>query len=1222
MAYQPKSYRKFLAGTVTAAVVASAVAPAASAAFNDVPATDSHAENIARAAEMGLINGKDGNFMPYQDITRGQVAKILARYIGEVDTTGTEQFTDVAKSTDEELKKDALTVRAAGIFKGSNGELKSDAPITRQEMATVLVRLFELKDLADKESEVTDVDSAWETHRESIKILSENGVTTVKEFNPLENVKRAQFATFMINGIDVTTPVETELKVESVSAINNTTFEVGVTFAEEVTAADLAGTKLTLIGAKTVTATFSKLDGQTAVYTVDNKGLLQPGDSSADGTYKVTSSSVVVSEGTTTTYSEVLAGNQVKGFVYGKDAANNDVPVANATVKVGDRTVQTDNYGFYSVPTNAGVRTVEVIASGYFNNVNSAVEVSRNYVTAQNFELVTYDVTKLVVEGTAINEANSTPLNDATVDLYEKQNGSFVKVGSVTTDTDGKFTFGNTGSTVVNDPTTGELKFATDELQLSGEYKVVINKGLTAANFTDVYKEKSQEFTLSQSRVNTNINNVLVTPVKELESLTFDLTWTPDAAAALGAHGSATSVQVDLLDTNGRTLLESETLSSDPRSSTDTRVMNEAYDLVKKGFFDEAAAAGTEDDGGALDNVKPRIPTGTYYLRVNDGKNAITIIPVSITEGVNTAAPKTEISVAKSYSLTSSIGSIQYQQALATAGNLGGTFANYDGTPNDTNFLGDDVATNGADTLTTITAAGTARNADVDVNFEVTQNVNGVNVLVYDSVGAQKFQVAQPASPATGNSFSKIGVTATTDFVKLKQGVNYVATPVESPFVKANSAATFSPAGAASSGTATFAASSQVALIDLGTNGVLPATALTVNNIQLVNKAGQAVAETGKFTITAGTNLTTGIKAGTANDIEKAIAKLSGFTAGEYKLRIDIAGYKAKDTDYKTIYDFQEAGFQVATAFDAVEKTSLTGYVRYADTNANVADATNNVGTPTAEATIIVKNESGKIVAAADLGEDASLNYTVTDGSNAVLAAGKYTVIVRGPGFETSEQAVTLEANKQNVLNFTVQRGGKGLAKLSIRDSNNNAYTGGTNDITFTDSAYTSTTVTGVSLTSIDFTGKYVSTTSTGVERLSQEALSRGNYTLNIAAKAGVTHAYTDTFTITNINDTFYDVITLANVVSGKTIDLTVTEASLAGNTAFDYVVVKKDGNIVGTFREATAGTGSVVAKVVANATYTVELYSNGKFVGSQEVTVQDFNKSVTVGLDNADRTK
>lgn len=196
--------KKFIVGSITAVLVASSGAPMASASFNDVSVNNPHAAYIYRAVEMGLINGyEDGSFKPYQNITRGQVVKIIARYIGDVDTAGTEQFTDVSGTKDTELAEAALEVRAIGIFNGSNGALNWTKPISRQEIATVLVRLFNLTDREDVEANVTDLNIAWEVHRENIEILSENGITTMSAYNPLGKVTRGQFASFMSLGTEM-----------------------------------------------------------------------------------------------------------------------------------------------------------------------------------------------------------------------------------------------------------------------------------------------------------------------------------------------------------------------------------------------------------------------------------------------------------------------------------------------------------------------------------------------------------------------------------------------------------------------------------------------------------------------------------------------------------------------------------------------------------------------------------------------------------------------------------------------------------------------------------------------------------------------------------------------------------------------------------------------------------------------------------------------------------
>ena len=47
---------------------------------------------------------------------------------------------------------------------------------------------------------------------------------------------------------------------------------------------------------------------------------------------------------------------------------------------------------------------------------------------------------------------------------------------------------------------------------------------------------------------------------------------------------------------------------------------------------------------------------------------------------------------------------------------------------------------------------------------------------------------------------------------------------------------------------------------------------------------------------------------------------------------------------------------------------------------------------------------------------------------------------------------------------------------------------------------------------------------------------------------------------------------------------------------------------------------GQVTFNVEANDTYPVKVYSNGNFVGSEKVSVQDFSKTVPVTLDGATR--
>ena len=82
-----KSYRKFLVGAVTTAVVASSFAGVAGAAsFKDVDSNTTHQEAVLSLVDQRIISGyPDGTFRPYAQINRGEAAIITARAMGLLD---------------------------------------------------------------------------------------------------------------------------------------------------------------------------------------------------------------------------------------------------------------------------------------------------------------------------------------------------------------------------------------------------------------------------------------------------------------------------------------------------------------------------------------------------------------------------------------------------------------------------------------------------------------------------------------------------------------------------------------------------------------------------------------------------------------------------------------------------------------------------------------------------------------------------------------------------------------------------------------------------------------------------------------------------------------------------------------------------------------------------------------------------------------------------------
>ncbi|WLV24385.1 S-layer homology domain-containing protein [Aciduricibacillus chroicocephali] len=146
---------------------------------------------------------KDGSFKPYNNVTRGQVALMLkqAKNLKIPSNRDKElgKYKDV-KKVDKGLGDAIAAVSAAGVFKGQSGQFKPWSNLTREQMATVLVQAYNLKKYDTGKDVKVKLSNVSETHRENVQILANLGITTAvgnKDFRPHSPVTRAQFATFV-----------------------------------------------------------------------------------------------------------------------------------------------------------------------------------------------------------------------------------------------------------------------------------------------------------------------------------------------------------------------------------------------------------------------------------------------------------------------------------------------------------------------------------------------------------------------------------------------------------------------------------------------------------------------------------------------------------------------------------------------------------------------------------------------------------------------------------------------------------------------------------------------------------------------------------------------------------------------------------------------------------------------------------------------------------------
>lgn len=162
--------------------------------YKDFP-NDWSAKSLEQAIDDGLLNGSNGMIDAKGLLTRAQMAAIVSRSFGAAKTASLDDYRDVLPSA--WYYSDMGKAVKMGAFRGANGLLNPDAPITREEAFTVLARAFALegggsatlKDFVDGGTV-----SSWAS--ESVAALVAGGYVNGANgmLNLKNNITRAEFA--------------------------------------------------------------------------------------------------------------------------------------------------------------------------------------------------------------------------------------------------------------------------------------------------------------------------------------------------------------------------------------------------------------------------------------------------------------------------------------------------------------------------------------------------------------------------------------------------------------------------------------------------------------------------------------------------------------------------------------------------------------------------------------------------------------------------------------------------------------------------------------------------------------------------------------------------------------------------------------------------------------------------------------------------------------------
>ena len=162
--------------------------------FKDMP-SDWSAEHLIKAVDNGLLTGSDGNINASGALTAAELATIVNRAFGARETASLDEFTDVALTA--WYREDMAKAVKMGTFKGANGKLSPESPVTRERAFTVLARAFALDGgSSDTLSAFADKDdvSAWAASSTAALVSAGHINGSNGKLNPKSNITRAEFA--------------------------------------------------------------------------------------------------------------------------------------------------------------------------------------------------------------------------------------------------------------------------------------------------------------------------------------------------------------------------------------------------------------------------------------------------------------------------------------------------------------------------------------------------------------------------------------------------------------------------------------------------------------------------------------------------------------------------------------------------------------------------------------------------------------------------------------------------------------------------------------------------------------------------------------------------------------------------------------------------------------------------------------------------------------------
>ncbi|WP_226675883.1 S-layer homology domain-containing protein [Rossellomorea aquimaris] len=692
MAYQSKSNRKFLATSLTAAMVASAVAPAASAAstFPDVKEGSFYYEYVSALAEAGIIDGRpDGSFDLGGKLNRAEAAKMISKII-KLDTT------DAPASSFEDVKEDVWytdyinALYAEGLIDGvSETMFAPNQELTRAQLAKMVVEAYGLELDASAEHPFTDVkEDVWYT--DYIKTLYKHDLITGKTattFAPNEPIKRADFAKLLTEADWAVgdTLMKPAAMVEGVSATNATTLTItgeglGYLKAEDIT---VEGNKV-----KSVTAS---ADGKSATVVFENGFALDTEQTLSvkmsgetkefKFKYSFTVDKVELDE---KTFDDDTAGQVLSFKVNGAEADTEYLRQAGFTVKyvaVDNSTgvAATDFFKGTAATSSTGLLDDEIPAGKYTVEIQVLKDGKLVVSDTKTITVTDIESTVTAIDSVELTAAGSVVLNSNTLVTGETANITYL-VGDAAGKSDISLPV-TSASLSSSDPSVVSVSGQTLTANVAGSATVTVKVG----NVTKVLNITVKNAAREVAKITPSENNV---------KLVQGITRTIDVTA-LDQYGDPVAVAAgDITEDLPKDSASVNIVSVSDNTTTGTELLTSSTGSTATGF-DITASSATKGNGTVL------------FKDPATGK-VLGQIAVSVTDVDNVASTKVEYAVTSAGTTNSfGTGASKARVYQVAKYNTQGAFNGLE-TVNTTGVAAGELYVYAADnTVASVTASGT-----------------------------------------------------------------------------------------------------------------------------------------------------------------------------------------------------------------------------------------------------------------------------------------------------------------------------------------------------------------------------------------------------------------------------------------------------------------------------------------------------------------------------------